>query len=161
MADIELFLDNDNELKFDIQVEGAHSANFDARLILERSDGVNFGFKGTQDPNGEISVIIPEMTKSLAEGTYASRLEVIVDDRIFIPLVMQAELKKSLKVEAKVNNIRRRIAPKIQASIISEKENVSPQPPAVKKQISRPLSRKKNDKFARLTSLLKEIDSLK
>ena len=161
MADIELFLDNDNELKFDIQVEGAQSANFDARLILERSDGVNFGFKGTQDPNGEISVVIPEMAKSLAEGTYASRLEVIVDDRIFTPLVMQAELKKSLKVEARVNNVRRKNTTKIQASIISEKENRPSQTVVAKKQKPKNTTVKKVDKFARLNSLLKEIDSLK
>ncbi|MDB4337531.1 hypothetical protein OAA09_00775 [bacterium] len=96
---IDLHLDNDNELLFKVVVEGSRPADSECRLMLERSDFA-YSFSGKVSDDGEVSVRIPSLKKSLSEGSYKARLEVLVDDRIFVPLEFNANFKQSLKVTA-------------------------------------------------------------
>jgi hypothetical protein len=61
------------------------------------------------------------------------KLEVLVDDRVFIPLAMNVELKQSIKVtaEAKVMPQRRK-GPSVSASILSENSTPVATPTRVK-----------------------------
>ena len=99
MDTIELHLDNDNELLFKVVVEGTSQGTAKCRLMLEKND-YSYVFNGTLDESGEVSVSIPTMKNSLKEGSYQAHLEVLVDDRIFVPLTFNANFKQSLKVQA-------------------------------------------------------------
>ncbi len=99
MSDFDIYLDTDNELKFRVAIEGAHEAQVRSQSILEGPKGINLCFEG-KPAGGEIAVDVPSLKGMLREGLYNTRLEVIVDDRVFTPLQMQANLKPAIKVEA-------------------------------------------------------------
>lgn len=99
MDAIDLHLDEDNELTFRVSLEGTDQADLRYQFILE-GDRVEYGFPGSIDKSGEITVIVPPMKRALNEGAFSSRLEVIVDDRIFTPLRMISQLKASVKIQA-------------------------------------------------------------
>ena len=99
MTPIDLMLDNDNELRFKVNIEGTRPGTSICRLMLENDD-IHYGFKGIQTSDGEISVVIPPLKNILKEGVYNTHLEVVVDDRIFIPLEMKINFEKSVIVTA-------------------------------------------------------------
>jgi hypothetical protein len=99
MDAIDLHLDEDNELTFRVSLEGTDQAELRYQFILE-GDRVEYCFPGSIDKRGEITVIVPPMKRALNEGAFSSRLEVIVDDRIFTPLRMISQLKASVKIQA-------------------------------------------------------------
>ena len=96
---IDLMLDNDNELRFKVNIEGTRPGSSVCQLMLEHED-LQYGFKGVETPDGEISVFIPPLKTMLKEGIYDTHLEVVVDDRIFIPLEMKINFEKSVSVTA-------------------------------------------------------------
>jgi hypothetical protein len=99
MQQISLDLDKENELIFKISIEGTKPASSRSRFLLESQD-YTLVFPTTKFSNGQVSVIVPTLEKVLEEGIYSGTLEVIVDDRIFEPIKLDAEFKKSLKVVA-------------------------------------------------------------
>ncbi len=96
---IDLMLDNDNELRFKVNIEGTRPGSSVCRLMLEHED-LQYGFKGVETADGEISVFIPPLKSMISEGIYDTHLEVVVDDRIFIPLEMKVNFEKSVSVTA-------------------------------------------------------------
>ena len=133
MSDIQIHLDEDNELRFGVAVEGAEAGNVTCRMVLESKDSsMGIIFPGRAASNGEVKVMVPSLKSFLNEGIYPMKLEVMVDDRVFTPLSMNVELKQSIKVtaEAKVTPQRKR-GPSVSASIISESSvtpNIEAQP---------------------------------
>ena len=126
MSDIQIHLDEDNELRFGVAVEGAEAGNVTCRMVLESKDSsMGIIFPGRAAPNGEVRVLVPSLKSFLNEGVYPMKLEVLVDDRVFTPLSMDVELKQSVKVtaEAKVAPRRSR-GPKVSASILTEKPDI-------------------------------------
>ena len=86
--------------------------------MLERGD-FSYAFSGKVSDEGEVSVVIPSLKKSLSEGTYKARLEVLVDDRIFMPLEFDANFKQSLKVTAEAVTRVQKATSKASAVMIS------------------------------------------
>lgn len=118
MSDFDIYLDTDNELKFTVAIEGAHQADVRSQFILEGPKGISFCFAGK--PSGsEVAVDVPSLKGLLREGVYNTRLEVIVDDRVFTPLQMQATLKPAIKVEAVVRTAQRVSGPVVTASVVN------------------------------------------
>ena len=99
MQQIDLDLDKENELIFKISIEGTKPASSRSRFLLESPD-YTLVFPAESFVNGQVSVIIPTLEKVLKEGLYSGTLEVIVDDRVFEPIKLNTEFKKSLKVVA-------------------------------------------------------------
>mgnify|MGYP001184522251 FL=1 len=99
MDTIDLHLDSDNELLFKVTVEGSREAETVCRLMLEKDD-FSYVFTGGMSADGEVKVVIPTLKRNLSEGKYNAHLEVLVDDRIFIPLTFNANFKESVKVTA-------------------------------------------------------------
>lgn len=131
MSDFDIYLDTENELKFTVAIEGAHEANVRSQFILEGPKGINLCFEGR--PNGsEIAVDVPSLKGMLREGLYNTRLEVIVDDRVFTPLQMQANLKPAIKVEAVVRTAQRVAGPVVTAAVVNRPKPLieAPAPPA-------------------------------
>ena len=99
MTPVDLMLDEDNELRFKVNISSSRPGESTCRLMLE-SGGVEYGFKGTTTIDGEIAVTIPPLKNVLNEGIYNTKLEVVVDDKLFVPLEMKVNLEKSVAVTA-------------------------------------------------------------
>jgi hypothetical protein len=153
MSDFELLLDEDNELRFSVAVEGSGTGSVKSRFLINKTDGFALCFEGHANPEGEVEVEVPPLTGVLKEGTYATRLEVLVDDRIFVPLEMTAKIKKSIKVEATIRTSRKKSKTSVAAQIVSEAR------PVVKK--SKPKKASSAPKSTNdLDKLLKEIENI-
>lgn len=99
MSEVELFLDQDNELRFQVAIEGSRPGSPKYRLNFEAKD-ISYSFNGQADAAGEITFNVPVMKNILKEGTYKSSLEVLIDDRYFAPLTFDAKFKQEMKVTA-------------------------------------------------------------
>jgi hypothetical protein len=99
MSDISLSLDQDNELRFNVSIEGSKPGAPKYRLVFE-SKNFSYAFNGSQAGPGEVSFQIPSMKNMIKEGTYRGNLEVMVDDRYFVPLAFDAFFEDSIKVTA-------------------------------------------------------------
>lgn len=79
-----LYRDRDETFECKVNVEGAALSNSSARLILE-SDVWNLVFSGKIYKDGRCIIPLRKMTV-LPEGTIGkARLEIIIDDTIFVP----------------------------------------------------------------------------
>jgi len=107
VQDISLDLDKENELVFKLSVEGTKPAKVKNRLLIE-ADGFSLGFDATSMSDGEIAVVIPPLENMISEGIYSGTLEVIIDDKVFTPIEIQADFKKSISVVAEVVTRRRK-----------------------------------------------------
>lgn len=133
MSDIQIHLDEDNELRFGVAVEGAESGNVTCRMVLEsRDSAMGIIFPGRAASNGEVRVLVPSLKAFLNEGIYPMKLEVLVDDRVFTPLSMDVELKQSVKVTAEARVHRKKKGTSVTASVITE-ETRSPEVSAEQK----------------------------
>ena len=92
-AAIYLLIDEQNELRFKIAIFGGNSQTSDVRFICE-ADAMSYLFDGKVSQNDEAVIIIPSMIGKLNEGMYNARLEVMVQDRRFIPLSLKLNFKK-------------------------------------------------------------------
>lgn len=99
MSEIELFLDQDNELRFNVAIEGSRPGIPKYRLNFESKD-ISYSFNGLSDTSGEIIFNVPAMKNMLKEGIYKSSLEVLIDDRYFAPLTFNSKFKQEMKVTA-------------------------------------------------------------
>ena len=116
MQDVSLDLDKENELIFKLSVEGTKPATVKNRLLLETNDfSLVFPAKSLED--GDISISIPPLENMIPEGLYVGSLEVIIDDKVFTPMKIQADFKKSVKVVAEVVT-RRESAPRVSVSSV-------------------------------------------
>jgi len=99
MSDIALYLDQDNELRFNVAIEGSKPGTAKYRLVFEGRN-FNYTFNGKQAAPGEVSFVIPTMKNLMKEGSYHAALEVMIDDRYFTPLTFDASFEESVKVTA-------------------------------------------------------------
>jgi len=142
MTPIDLMLDNDNELRFKVNIEGTRPGVAVCRLMLEGNE-MQYGFRGHQEPDGEISVMIPSLKGFIKEGVYDTHLEVVVDDRMFIPLEMKLNFEKTVEVTAEAVVRSRRKKPFASAILL---ESQPKQPEKEKKVPKQEQRNKKNSK---------------
>ena len=118
MNRINLDLDNENEMTFNVVIEGTRPGEPLCRLMIENED-ISFSMQGDFLPNDEVSIIVPPLKGILKEGSYDSYLEVLVDDRVFIPLEMKIDFEQSIKVVAENVKRKKRTPVKASASLVS------------------------------------------
>lgn len=98
---IAIDLDKDNELIFNIRIEGTTKPkSTSVRLVCEsKDDDVIYAFKGysTGEPYN-IQFDIPKMSNKMQEGVYKSKVEVLIDDRYFCPLSFNLNFKRAFKI---------------------------------------------------------------
>lgn len=128
MNSIDLLLDEENELTFQLSVEGTRPAEAKCRLMLENKN-MSLVFDAQKFENEEVHVILPPLHHVLKEGTYDMSLEVIVDDRYFEPLSLKGNFEKRIKVtaEAKVTTKKKKIIPKATLLEVSSRSS-TPKP---------------------------------
>ena len=118
MDSIDLDLDNENEMTFNVVIEGTRPGEPLCRLMIENED-MSFSMQGDFLPNNEVAIIVPPLKGILREGSYDSYLEVLVDDRVFIPLEMKINFEESVKVIAETVSRKKRTPVKASASLVS------------------------------------------
>jgi hypothetical protein len=118
MERIKLDLDNENEMTFNVVIEGTRPGEPLCRLMIENED-MSFSMQGDFLPNNEVAIVVPKLKGILKEGNYDSYLEVLVDDRVFIPLEMQIDFEESVKVVAETVKRKKRKPVTAAASLVS------------------------------------------
>jgi len=161
MADFEVHLDEENELRFNVTAEGTDAtASVKSRMVLESSK-MDLVFQGTAIPGGEVSVIVPSLKGVLNEGLYNTRLEVVIDDRIFTPLQLTANFKQSVKVMAEAIVTRRPARPSVVANVIRVNPPTQTKKPLTEDQSSRTINSAKGTSSStrndELRSLLRRV----
>jgi HK97 family phage prohead protease len=114
MSTVELLLDEQTELKFDMEIQGADARKALPRFVIE-TDKMDLSFSGKMD--GDTVVFdIPILANTLETNQYKCRLELVVEgDRFFtpmeatldalLPVKVRAGLKGNKKVVEKKKNI--------------------------------------------------------
>lgn len=118
MEIIELDLDNENEMTFNVVIEGTRPGEPLCRLMIENDD-MSFAMQGDFLPGNEVSIVIPPLKGILREGSYESYLEVLVDDRVFIPLEMKINFEQSVRVVAEAVKRKKRKPVKATARLVT------------------------------------------
>ena len=101
MQSINLDLDKENELVFKLSVEGTRAASVTSRFLIE-SDRFSLFFPAKSSSRNEVTVLVPPLDNVISEGNYVSSLEVIIDDKVFKPMNINTEFKKTVSVVAEV-----------------------------------------------------------
>jgi hypothetical protein len=117
MSDFDIYLDTDNSLAFSVDIAGAAGSSVRSQFIVEGPNGISFCFGGRNEGK-EIHVEIPVLKNMISEGKYSTRLEVIIDDRVFVPLELQTELRRAVTIEAAVKTVNR-TQPIVTAAVIN------------------------------------------
>ena len=99
MQKIDLDLDKENELVFKLAIEGTKPATPKSRFMLETED-FSLSFPSHRHSGGEVTILIPSLQNILKEGAYSGTLEVIIDERVFTPIKIDTNFKKSVSVVA-------------------------------------------------------------
>jgi hypothetical protein len=163
MEAIEIKLDEQNELFFNVQVEGSSPGAVTVRLVCESED-FSAVFPGSYTDEGEVRVVIPELKKnaSFKEGKdYEAKLEVMVENRYFIPLKFDMTFKESVKVFAEVSTKTSSLVEnrtKNQESVVEVKKN---EPVVSAKIVSKPslketMAKRQSEIFKRLSDQTKK-----
>jgi hypothetical protein len=118
MSTIDLMLDEENELTFQVNVEGTQPAAASCRLIVS-GNGMDLLFETSLLKNDEVSVVIPPLKHVLSEGIHDLTLEVVVDDRLFTPLQVKGNFEKRLQITAESVTTRRSSPIKTSATLIN------------------------------------------
>ncbi len=139
MDNMKLSLDRENVLEFNVDIQGYANTSTtnppQVRLFLEQK---NIGFcMAAKKDNKTYSVLIPEMKNRIDVGVCEARMEVIIDNKYFVPWESQIEFDREVKVEASpVIKSVSQPAVSVQAQPII-KEEPEPEKPVVKEEAPR------------------------
>jgi hypothetical protein len=90
LSPVKLKLDEENSLTFEVKIEGEVPAFPPIyRLVCEAQD-VSYIFRGEIVDDG-VCVSVPPMQNKLKEGAYDMHLEVVIENKLLVPLQMQVE----------------------------------------------------------------------
>ena len=139
MDNMKLSLDRENVLEFNVDIQGYANTSTtnppQVRLFLEQK---NIGFcMSAKKDNKTYSVVIPEMKNVIEAGVCDARMEVIIDNKFFVPWESQIEFDREVKVEA-APIIRETPQPDVSVQVkpvIKEESEPEPEKPAVKEEL--------------------------
>ena len=149
MNSIDLLLDDDNELKFKVSIQGTRPGNAFCRFMIEGPE-MSYAFDGNVTDGGDVSVVVPSFKNILKEGIYDTRLEVFVNDRYFVPLKLKADFRQSINVVAESFKAERK-KPAASATLVSNSS---------KKKIVKTNTKRKIDETKRNSPSLTDNDLL-
>lgn len=102
---VDLDADENNELLFKVNVEGHVVGPAKVRLVCESED-MSYMFPGRPASDGLVQFVVHKAA-SLKEGTYPTRVEVLIENRYFVPVTFNINLKKAVQVFAEAVQIPR------------------------------------------------------
>ena len=101
---IELDIEETSELTFKVKIEGIDPAPAKVRLVCEAGD-MSLMFDGFPTGGDLVQFNLPSLVGRLKEGSYVSRVEVLVENRYFAPVRFNLDLKKAVSVVAEAVNV--------------------------------------------------------
>lgn len=103
MGNVNWKLDESNEVAFKVDISSTEPIHGTpkVRLVCE-SRGIDYAFPGQFNGQGEVEVTVPPMEGKLDEGQYRAKLEVILEDKYFVPLEFDANFQVTTKVVAEM-----------------------------------------------------------
>ena len=142
MDNIKLSLDRENVLEFNVEIQGYANPSTtnppQVRLFLEQK---NIGFcMSAKKDDKTYSVVIPEMKNVIESGVCDARMEVIIDNKYFVPWESQIEFDREVKVEA-APIIRDEPQPDVSVQVkpvIKEEPKPEPEKPVIKEEAPKP-----------------------
>ena len=145
MDNMKLSLDRENILEFNVDIQGyANTSTTKApkvRMILEQKN-MGFCMVATKEDK-TYSIIIPEMKNIMESGICEARMEVIIDNKYFVPWESQIEFDREVKVEA-APIIRNEPQPNVSVQVKPViKEEPEPEKPVIKEEAPPPKPKKK------------------
>lgn len=96
---IELILNESNEIKFELLIEGSNAPVSDIRLSLDLPL-YKLSFKGEYN-NGLVIFNVPNISSFVQEGVYNYKLETFIDERYFTPIEDTVSFKRPIKITSK------------------------------------------------------------
>jgi len=136
---IELYVNESEEMTFDMSIGGARADDVDARLFIKMDEmSLVFPAKVNRDTvNIKIPALDNMLKKGLNEGdVYDARVEVVVNETTLIPWQGQVKIKKpvsvklemaevrkvaeDLKLDIKVGNPKVKVKPKVEEKEVEE-----------------------------------------
>ena len=138
MDNMKLSLDRENVLEFNVDIQGYANTSMtkapQVRLFLEQK---NIGFcMSAKKDNKTYSVVIPEMKNIMESGICDARMEVIIDNKYFVPWESKIEFDREVKVEA-APIIREETQPDVSVQVkpvIKEDPKPEPVKPVIKEE---------------------------
>lgn len=101
---IELDIEEASELTFKVKIEGIDPAPARVRLVCETAD-MSLMFDGRPIGKDLVRFELPSLAGRLKEGSYASRVEVLIENRYFAPVRFNLGLKKAVNVVAEAVDV--------------------------------------------------------
>jgi hypothetical protein len=95
---LDLDIEESNELLFKVGIEGHVTGPAKVRLVCE-GDDVSYIFPGRPSDDGVVQFVM-HRAAGMKEGSYPSHLEVMIENRYFVPVTFNINLKKAVKVVA-------------------------------------------------------------
>lgn len=124
-ASIDLDIEKSSELIFKVTIEGVRRSAANVRLVCE-GDDMGFVLPSTQSTDdGLVMFTMPPMNNHLRGGSYPARIEVMIDDRCFVPTTFQLNFKKPFKVVAESVVVRQQSQPIVTATVQSANTQVT------------------------------------
>lgn len=131
---IDLDVEEAAELLFKVKVEGIEPAPAKVRLVCESGD-MAYMFNGHPTPeDGVVQFLLPVLKDKLKEGLYQSRVEVLIENRYFAPVLFNINFKKAVRVVAEAVQVpQRRGVPQVSVTaapiVVKKPAPVAPPPP--------------------------------
>lgn len=91
-----LKLDQTNELVFELSIQGTKSEPI-FRFVCETND-MAFSFDGKRGSDGEVMFSLPPLEEKLSPGSYDGHLEVIIENKLFVPMEMPLVFESGARV---------------------------------------------------------------
>lgn len=105
-------------LEFSLNVQGTVEQVSDVRFVIENS-GYNLSFP-CETKDGKVTVKIPKLNESVASGIHNSKLEVVIGDKLFVPMNESVEILENIKV--KVTEDVKVEQPEVSVSLVQEED---------------------------------------
>jgi hypothetical protein len=112
---VQLNLDDDNELIFKVIVEGTSSEPAKVRLVCDAVK-TSYMFNGKPTDDGHVRFLVP-MLEGIEEGEVCNgRIEVLVENRFFVPVQFDIEFRRRYKVIPESLVVKRAPEPNLKVS---------------------------------------------
>jgi hypothetical protein len=108
---VKLKLDEENSLTFEVTLEGEIRGDPDFRLVCDR-DEMALAFQGARTDEG-VMFRIPPMKGMLKEGSHNAHLEVIVGDRLLIPMRLDLDFRPGVKASVASVRVKDQASPSL------------------------------------------------
>lgn len=105
MESIQLRLGEANEITFSVNVKASRNVRPVYRFICEGRD-MSYSVDGSAADGGEVSFVLPPLQEGQVADETRGRLEVIIEDRLYIPMQVGISFERPTSVVAETVTVR-------------------------------------------------------